>query len=60
MSDKKHKHSELIIAWANGAKIQYRSPITKVWADATAPSWKEKLEYRIAPPKHIHHDLKEM
>lgn len=48
MSDKKHRHSELIIAWANGAEIQHMSPITKAWTDVTAPSWIEEFEYRIS------------
>lgn len=58
MSDKKHRHYELIIAWANGAKIESKMPDEEEWYPADYPSWYESLQYRIAPPKHIHHDLK--
>jgi hypothetical protein len=29
----KHKHAEIVIAWANGATIQYQSPTTDKWYD---------------------------
>ena len=47
----KHKHCELIKAWANGAIIQHRHPITKEWIDwihIYGPAWTED-EYRIKP-----------
>jgi hypothetical protein len=61
----KHKHYDLIIAWANGAKIQYlgwdveagemnrlfgKKLETRVWIDCdTTPNWYTDFEYRIKP-----------
>lgn len=48
----KHKHAELIIAWANGAEIEYFSPNTReftpIWLGW---GWDTPLvkEYRIKP-----------
>ena len=45
----KHKHAELIKAWADGAEIQVYSPWAKTWRDAGTPSWCGTNEYRIKP-----------
>lgn len=45
----KHKHAELIKAWADGATIEYFNPRGEVWLPASAPSWHDSLEYRIKP-----------
>lgn len=42
-----HKHCELIKAWADGAKIQYKH-LNGTWDDCN-PSWSESVEYRIKP-----------
>lgn len=42
----KHKHAELIYAWADGAEIQYFD--TDEWYDAPFPSW-DRSVYRIKP-----------
>ena len=49
----KHKHAELIIAWANGAQIQIKNNSTG-WEDMDCtPSWADGFKYRIKPePKH--------
>ena len=47
----KHKHRDLIIAWANGAEIQgfiFRNNIG-VWEDLETPDWDPDTEYRIKP-----------
>ncbi len=44
----KHKHSDLIHAWADGAKIQYLD-IGDVWVDTEKPHWFENDIYRIKP-----------
>jgi hypothetical protein len=44
----KHKHADLIKAWADGAEIQVYSG--GYWVD-TAPSWNETDQYRIKPEK---------
>ncbi len=45
----KHKHADLIHAWADGAEIQYRSEYSEVWFDAEDPAWHDSNEYRIKP-----------
>jgi len=47
----KHKHADLIIAWADGAIIQYKDYAGK-WTDFEPPtyaSWHQNMEYRIKP-----------
>ena len=46
----KHKHAELIKAWADGAKIQYFSGLG-YWNDIDYPGWRPTEEYRIRPEK---------
>lgn len=43
----KHKHHDLIIAWANGAQIEQR--FSKKWITANKPQWYEEYEYRVKP-----------
>lgn len=43
-----HKHAELIKAWADGAKIEYKTRGDH-WSIAPTPSWCPDLEYRIKP-----------
>ena len=46
----KHKHADLIHAWADGAKIQWRDPKDdERWSDIRIPNWLEDCEYRIKP-----------
>jgi hypothetical protein len=45
----KHKHADLIHAWADGAKIQLLSAIYNQWEDSDHPRWREDCEYRIKP-----------
>ena len=46
----KHKHADLIHAWADGAKIQWRDPKDDDhWSDIRIPNWLEDCEYRIKP-----------
>jgi hypothetical protein len=44
----RHKHADLIIAWANGAEIQCEIA-TDDWADAKSPWWLPNNRYRIKP-----------
>jgi len=44
----KHKHAELIKAWADGAKIEFYN-VFQEWVDADNPKWKEGCIYRIKP-----------
>lgn len=48
----KHKHCEIIIAWANGIKIEYKTREGD-WVDAPSPSWSTGIEYRVKPQKTI-------
>lgn len=47
--NKPHKHKDLIIAWANGAQIQYKTPAMQEWDDIAEPSWVTDCFYRIKP-----------
>lgn len=48
----KRKHYDCIVAWANGAEIEYKSILDGEWIKANdAPHWFEDTEYRIANPK---------
>ena len=44
----KHKHADLIHAWADGAQIQCKNPVS-TWYDCDNPDWRETWEYRIKP-----------
>ena len=48
----KHKHAEIIKAWADGAKIQYKwSGEWCDWKAETAPEFNPLKDYRIKPEK---------
>ena len=46
-----HKHHDLIVAWAKGAKIQYKDKDWDAgpWRDAPVPQWSLMCFYRIKP-----------
>lgn len=44
----KHKHCDLIKAWADGAEIQVRTGTSR-WQNASHPNWSPDCEYRIKP-----------
>lgn len=44
----RHKHADLIIAWANGAQIEGLAH-QGVWAIIEHPAWDGTVEYRIKP-----------
>lgn len=43
----KHKHADLIHAWADGAEIQFKG--AEGWFYAQNPTWDGDTEYRIKP-----------
>ena len=45
----KHKHSDLIKQWADGAQIQSRNDISGCWEDNRLPMWAQDTMYRIKP-----------
>jgi len=45
----KHKHADLIHAWADGAQIQFFNIVYEEWDDTPYPCWDEKGQYRIKP-----------
>jgi hypothetical protein len=47
----KHKHYDVIVAWAEGQKIQSRNAFGhwKDWENAMPPTWSENMEWRIKP-----------
>ena len=46
----RHKHADIIIAWAEGAKIEYRSCSSHPWSTIKTPSWDITSEYRVKEP----------
>ena len=44
----KHKHYDMIVAWANGAEIECGYGYEH-WIDAPCPSWAKDMFYRIKP-----------
>jgi hypothetical protein len=44
----KHKHADLIHAWADGAQIQGKSEYVD-WKDLRHPTWDKSWQYRIKP-----------
>ena len=53
----RHKHADLIHAWADGAEIQVLN--NGRWIDIYYPSWSEYAEYRIKPqpkPDYVLYD----
>jgi hypothetical protein len=44
----KHKHAELICAWADGAEIEYKDYDGR-WYVIKYPMWHDHTEYRIKP-----------
>ena len=45
----KRPHADLIIAWANGATIEYYHPYRNKWEVSPDPLWRETHNYRIKP-----------
>ena len=43
----KHKHAELIKAWAEGARIETYSKRYNRWVNTKSPTWDESTQYRI-------------
>lgn len=51
--NQRHKHADVIIAWAEGKEIEYRDPTrhhSGLWVECQHPGWYENFEYRIKPP----------
>lgn len=50
---KPHQHRDLIIAWANGEKVQVKvydiDQHVENWQDEPFPEWYSEFEYRIKP-----------
>lgn len=44
----KRAHADLIIEWANGAKIERYSEIERKWVNADSPQWSPSALYRKA------------
>jgi hypothetical protein len=42
-------HADLIIAWANGAKIEYFDSVSEQWFETDKPQWNPDRKYRITP-----------
>ena len=51
-----HKHKDLIIAWANGAKIEVFDPSLDEWCPSSYPSWLEENSYRLKKKESTYDD----
>jgi hypothetical protein len=47
----KHKHADLIHAWADGAEIQLKA--IDGWRDIQRPHWHDNNDYRIKPKPDV-------
>ena len=47
----RHKHADVIIAWAEGKDVQVKAPLVGEWCalSITTPHFYEDWEYRIKP-----------
>jgi hypothetical protein len=45
----KHKHYDVIVAFANGEEIEYYSPSRKEWSFISRPGFDENICYRVKP-----------
>ena len=48
----KHKHAEVIHAWADGAEVQVKWESVG-WQDSKDPAWFTEWEYRIKPAEKV-------
>lgn len=48
-AEHKRPHADLIIAWANGAEIQWRGSDNSKWENVENPNFHEEYQYRIKP-----------
>ncbi|HET8686971.1 MAG TPA: hypothetical protein VFM18_09950 [Methanosarcina sp.] len=51
MNKQRHKHADLIIAWANCAEIEYFDGDDNQWWTIASPSWHLGFKFRIKPKK---------
>jgi len=49
----KHKHCDIIKAWAEGAEIEYFNIGCQQWFKAPSPRWNEDSEYRVKPKEQF-------
>jgi hypothetical protein len=50
----KHKHYDMIVAWAEGKQIQNFNENTGEWQDLIAPPyWIQNFQYRIKPKQPV-------
>jgi len=51
--NKRHKHYDVIVAWADGKAIQFKGRDWFDWANDCPPSFDEDMEYRIKPEPDV-------
>ncbi len=49
----RHKHADLIHAWADGAKIEYFDKNINKWIYPDTPTWNNGYLYRIKPEPRL-------
>ena len=48
--EQRHKHADVIIAWAEGKDVQVWNSVRNEWQESSNPNWFLGYEYRIKPP----------
>jgi len=58
--NKRHKHYETIVAWAEGKEIQFNvgDGIWRDWTENSCPSFCEHTEWRTKPEPNVVVELK--
>lgn len=56
----RHKHADVIIAWANGEKIEFYNSGKDEWRplDSAIPSWFKNTKYRVVTEKEQYFDAR--
>lgn len=49
----RHIHADVIIAWAEGAQIQYFAIYESKWFDVDKPLWDPNIRYRVKPKDRV-------
>jgi hypothetical protein len=55
----RHKHADVIHAYAEGAKIEWRMDDEDRWRDCQSPGFVEYYQYRVKPEEDPYKELKE-
>jgi len=49
--NQRHKHADVIHAWAEGEEVEVMFTPSEGWVDTSKPKWHEDVDYRIKPKR---------